>query len=1597
MNRQNWLSQLNSKTTGEQTFQTAYRIMANKWGLSSNPYAPEHYYDYKKLWEETGSVEPDREGHFPSKYKRLGHPNLVIDGIDTRTGETYIPLRERYKRPEPIVETAPLEVEGRTRGIGITTPKIPETLEIPEISEAISRGRRRGISAEDIREVPEVKDKVQFVRAVPEGWYKESKLIDTIQTFNSSLLHVGYMSKQFFHDMGTKLMNMPVTGDVEVGGRYGITKTIPMDIANERRRENILAGQKAYDATQKGYEALLARHPEWVPRVEYQGSFIENIKQNPMMLLDPGYVSHIAAESLAFSLGTMTITAAATAASGGNIFVGGLAMFMTMYPQEAQGLFETLQSHGFTEDEALKAATWSAAISTAIEASEDMYLLTKLVPGLRGTIARTTSNAIVKTLVKPTLRSFIQAAGTQGFKTIGGEMAEETAQALTEDLTIRMVDKTHEILPDLPEILGRTFVSSLGFGSITGYQSGMQQYRKNMTAMAAEADKVKNENPDIKKSVSEMLKAVKKAEEEETTPKTPIKTGNVYIADVFRGEKEVPTDEGLFGSGTYYTTNKEYATTYGKVRKAKVKLYNPFVINNQKEADEFFNKFTRPEKKKAIDEGKTPKEANEIAAKTTNKKLIDLGYDGIIARDIIEKGDEVVIFDVPRSEIKIAEPMLEELDVSGTVEQIEQAEITYTGTEEVGDIGEIPEVEPTVPVTPELEEPLFTPEEQEIYTTQKPLEQIKAEEDKLRKTLETETKSLKEFEKQKRGMESLYKKYVRAKRDELNKERATPKDEVEAIAFGQVQIRTPIQTKTEWKEALGVGHYAKIFSTNPNLSRPDVVAKDLRKPLSEDALREQIAKILRDRPKKVTFEDAEKQIADPQITDLKVKVETMEDMISTLKEEILTGEKKIEPTKEQQKTLEGLFEKDPRFQKAAENLYKKSVDQLSRTEVETIIMQLERAQKILEKTKGFRRPTFLAKLLTPHIVYSEVLGVKPIVAMAEKGKQEQDIEYRNASNISGKVIGSLNKGVTTIAQRLRAFKLNKPTPIEAKMAELLNTYEIAPKNLSEQETKVFNYLDNLRKVLLKRQNEVRIELGLKPIKGKKAYFKHIIDVMAEAAMLKYGLLDTETTNPVDFRDFPFPEEIIRFIEKKISENVYNPAAIRRKLGDELSALWTKDLRLVTNSMLWTALKEIHLAKPLKGLVESLDALDTIPGTIPSTTKRWLIDYVNQVIKGQENETDVAVNDIMNQSGLKGFLDKLLLPYGRRLGPKPLTKLLAGTGKLIIYAVMGPIPRQILRNTFQTVQNLALYGVRATVKGIFSSPKNCRELMNNSTYYRSYTGLEEIPEGVLSKVGEWWLKGYQMSAVWNAGNAMKAAYHYNMGKITGKYQHTKFSWADPERTADTSEGFLFDSEKEKLLKEMEWGARACQYQYTPLGMPGIFRYKSAVPFTRLQSWWMNYFFNFTREATTRMFKGENGYGVKLPPLERLNYAKYLLIGGIVLNGLGYKKSFLFGVLPMYWSPAAGAAMAMYQYAFAQSEYDKQKAMERLKRVYQALIPGYLGIKTWAQVLNGEMSMEELFFYGKAEKKKPSLPSGVYKSPRERYKKSKYKTLRQRYTR
>ena len=73
--------------TKEAEFQRQYAQVSMINNLDPDPDDPMHFYDYRGLFKETGSLAVGTERHFPSKFKLLGHPNLIVDGKDTRTGK----------------------------------------------------------------------------------------------------------------------------------------------------------------------------------------------------------------------------------------------------------------------------------------------------------------------------------------------------------------------------------------------------------------------------------------------------------------------------------------------------------------------------------------------------------------------------------------------------------------------------------------------------------------------------------------------------------------------------------------------------------------------------------------------------------------------------------------------------------------------------------------------------------------------------------------------------------------------------------------------------------------------------------------------------------------------------------------------------------------------------------------------------------------------------------------------------------------------------------------------------------------------------------------------------------------------------------------------------------------------------------------------------------------------------------------------------------------------------------------------------------------------------------------------------------------------
>lgn len=601
----------------------------------------------------------------------------------------------------------------------------------------------------------------------------------------------------------------------------------------------------------------------------------------------------------------------------------------------------------------------------------------------------------------------------------------------------------------------------------------------------------------------------------------------------------------------------------------------------------------------------------------------------------------------------------------------------------------------------------------------------------------------------------------------------------------------------------------------------------------------------------------------------------------------------------------------------------------------------------------FKEPTPLAIITDPSF-YAVQLGVKSLVEPLEKAKQDFDFEYRKAANAlerQGVVIDRVGK--TTAKERILSKVKNIPTRAREEIGRLLDKHEVAPADLGPEKTKIFNYFRGLSRTILKRQNEARTKLGWPTIPSRKAYQRRIAtDIAREMLAGKY----------------PFPEGVKFWSGINTGEKIFNPMEFRRKLEDDVFNLFTKDPVQASKAMMYTALKEIHLNQPLKFYKQQLNAVGKdMPEyknlsareraeldktmVLPASTRRWLTEYVNTSILGRQSWIDELVNNIVTKTGLKGVFDKILTPFGRTVGRKPITDFFRRVGRMQMAGVLGPRPRLILRNKFQLTQNLALYTNKANIRAFGPNNTELNALLDQSRFLRDYTGLEDLPVDIAGKIEKLWHSAFQWSARSNARQAMEVSY-WDTKELIDNPIYKKHGW-----------------KREHLLKEMEFGASATQYHYTALGMPQIFRHKTLLPMTRLTSWWMNYFSKFHREAIHRGFTGRPSWagsdGPTLPWSRRLGWLRYVVFGGMILNTMGYTRSFLFGAAPTGWPPAMQFSWNAYLYTVSQNEQQKATAQKRMAQAAKTFIPGYIAFKDFEAVWTGRKDLSSLLFYKKVK--------------------------------
>jgi len=586
----------------------------------------------------------------------------------------------------------------------------------------------------------------------------------------------------------------------------------------------------------------------------------------------------------------------------------------------------------------------------------------------------------------------------------------------------------------------------------------------------------------------------------------------------------------------------------------------------------------------------------------------------------------------------------------------------------------------------------------------------------------------------------------------------------------------------------------------------------------------------------------------------------------------------------------------------------------------------------------------LRELLTPQDITAESIGLGDVVAGPIAGKRNLDHEFGISSNSIDQVLALLNKHnkINRRDSRRSQFK-GEPTAAESRMAELINAHEDAPDFLDETETEIFNFFRKLSRDIINGENRVRRNLGRQEIPFRAAYFRHVADESATAIL--DGQMD-------------IPPEIEAMMKRTVNDKIYNPMERHRKLASELEVLYSRDLRAVTKSMVWTGLKEIHLSEPLVAFNEDLKALGD---AIPKRNQEWVRNYVNVNIKGQQELTDKKINELVTKTGFGKALRILLQPFGKVLSDRPVTHFNSIMGRIQNVSALSVFrPKIIIRNTTQKLHDLAFWPTKHVITARLLASEVASKLINESLFFRGYTGIEQMPVGLISKMEKQSMMPFQWTAVGNAKGSMKVGFLASEELIIKK-KFADLGWADPKRDYTEPNGFFYPSELARLKKEMEVGSGAAQYDYTALALPGIFRFKTLGALTKFQSWWMNFFFRFHREAAIRTFTGRTSYGAKIPMSWRLAQAKYLMTGVPILQAMGYSASTLLNVAPTGLAPTAGMMFALYGYVTARDRREREKREREIINLMPLMIPGGLAAKDAEAVWSGEKNIDEFLFY------------------------------------
>lgn len=592
--------------------------------------------------------------------------------------------------------------------------------------------------------------------------------------------------------------------------------------------------------------------------------------------------------------------------------------------------------------------------------------------------------------------------------------------------------------------------------------------------------------------------------------------------------------------------------------------------------------------------------------------------------------------------------------------------------------------------------------------------------------------------------------------------------------------------------------------------------------------------------------------------------------------------------------------------------------------------------------------------------------------IAEQAGQLQDMpeEFAERKHLTAEGVEFAEPGVDVEATpaHILSKKITSLKPI-AIMRDLLDTYEDAPAWLSEDEARVFNQVRETTRYLRKRANLVREKMGLPLIRDVRGYITHWMDKTANLMMAK---------------DLPIHSGYLYRLMKGLPKEVRNPTALRRKIVSDMNNHFSKDLGKLLRTMVSFDLKDIHLKQPYEAAWDELQELRRsrmIPDSTYDEAENYLlydirkhaapmdkafnktvkkpIDLLNKLlpIKNVLDDPARQVFSTMRRMGFMGGLALRLKPAGRNLGQRLLVTDLYRTQDLaraqavaFRLARMPVVPHPI---TGEDIKIIELIREQDWYK---------MTLHKFEDQVTTITGAERAGLHLYSKthVGNLFISNVEVSALtgyfdWKQMREQsvdEGSKHFRNAVREAK------KLGVPVQQLLTQEGDLMWNVREAV--------RRTQWEYFNMSMPVIYRSQFNRAMGMFQSWWMNYFFNHSREMVNQTLTGRNSLGRLLTPGGRLRAVK----GLGTITAIGKASKVLLGVemlkylvapLPRYLPPLPELIVGIIRYLGADDEKARARAWKRIAYGLKFWIPFSAFGRDLNKLLSGEYDLGDFLFY------------------------------------